>query len=579
MVAGSCGIDFVLMVIAADSGIMPQTREHMQILEMLKISHGIIALTKTDLVDGEILELAQEEIYDFTRGTFLENSTVIPVSSATGNGIDELKETIIKYMDTIPQRPRGGIFRLFIDRIFTVSGFGTVVTGTVISGILRTGDTIYLLPVEKKLRVRRLEKHIAEVDKVVAGDRVAINVAGLNREDFRRGMILSDSLMRGTGMVDAKLVLFKHIREIKIWTDAIFLLGTYELRVRIHLLSGNAAYGGDSVLVQIHLPYECNISVHDRFIIRSTSRDVTLGGGEVIDASPLHHRRRPEKLIKNLQTIADGPLEGLVAHEVRKRNKILNNTELSKILNISNNKLMSMSCAAIPPDIISYREDDTILFLTEKEDRRYKELVRRSIRMYHKNNPVSERGQTIRELLGIVGLNNVRNGNEYLTLVLRNFAAENKLKQVDNTWAIYNHKITVTTEIQGMVNLLDDFFQKFKIKIATNSEIEIFLKKHNIIPKNFKQVIAYLLYKKRIYSIEGDYIHADTVDPVRIKLLKALKEQPKGLTVAQFRDLVSGNRKICLSLYSLYDKEEFTQRNGDVRVITEKGRRFISSFT
>ena len=577
MVAGSCGIDFVLMVIAADSGIMLQTREHMQILGMLNITHGIIALTKTDLVDDEILTLAQEEIYDFTHGTFLEHSPIVPVSSVTGEGIYVLKETITGYLNTVPERPLGDIFRLFIDRIFTISGFGTVVTGSVSSGILRTGDTVYLLPVGKKLRVRRLEKHIAEVDKVVAGDRVAINLVGLNREDFKRGMVISDCLLHGSSMMDAKLELVKEIKRIKIWTDAIFLLGTYEVRVRIHLLSGNVACGGDTVLVQIHLPYKCIISIHDRFIIRSTSKDMTLGGGEVIDASPLHHRRRPENLIKNLQTVAEGQLDGLVTHEVKKRKKILSHTELSKTLNIPVSDLMSISGKGLPPDIVTYRNNGTVLFLTEKEDKRYKELVLGSIKLYHENNPISERGQTIKELTGIAGLNNMSNGIEYLTLVLQSLVAENILKQIDNTWALYSHNISITQETRNIINLLDDFFQKYQMKIAAESEIETFLKKHNIITKTFKQIITYLFNKKRIYLIDGDYIHANTVDSARNKLLRALKEQPGGLTVAQFRDLISGNRKICLSLYSLYDKEGFTHRNGDLRVITEKGKKFISN--
>lgn len=577
MVAGSCGIDFVLMVIAADSGIMPQTKEHLHILKMLKISHGIIVLTKTDLVDDEILELAQEEIIEFIQKTFLENSPIVPVSSVTKKGIDVLKTTISRYIDAIPQRDRGEIFRLFIDRIFTVSGFGTVVTGSVISGMLRTGDIVYLLPGGKKLRVRRLEKHVEEVDNVVAGDRVAINLVGMNREDFKRGMVISDRLLQGTSMLDAKLELFEHTQKIKIWTDAIFLLGTYEIHVRIHLLTGNVAYGGDTALVQIHLPFECNISVHDRFIIRSTSQDITMGGGEVIDISPLHHRRRPEKLIKNLQVISEGKLEGLVTHEVRKRNRILSTIELAETLNISVNDLKFLTINRFPSDIKIYRNSNTMLFLTEHGDKQYKEHVLRSIQLYHKNNPIVERGQMVKELLGIVRLDNERNGMEYLTLVLQNFAAENTLKQVDNTWALYNHKILLTPEVQNIIQRIDDFFQNYQMKIAPGSEIETFLNKEKINANVFKQIITYLINKKRMYLVEGDYIHADTADSTRIKLLHALKRRPEGLTVAQFRDLVSSNRKICLRLYSLYDKEGFTSRHGDVRMITDKGITFISN--
>jgi selenocysteine-specific elongation factor len=220
MVAGACGIDCVLMVIAADSGVMPQTREHLAICDILGIRAGIIAVTRVDLVDETALAGVREEISRFKKGTFLENSPVVDVSPVTGRGIETCKAVIAETLMHVPDRRTGTVFRMFIDRIFSVSGFGTVVTGSVKSGKVSIGQTAYLLPPHKELRVRRIERYGAEVAEVTAGDRASLNLVGLSKEEFERGMLVSDRPLATTTLLDVRLHLFDHTKPLGRWSQA-----------------------------------------------------------------------------------------------------------------------------------------------------------------------------------------------------------------------------------------------------------------------------------------------------------------------------------------------------------------------
>ncbi len=209
MVAGACGLDFVLLIIAADESIMPQTSEHLQIMELLGIQNGIIVLTKTDLVDEELLELAEEEVLEFVENSFLKKAPILKVSSTDGAGIEELINAIMRKVSEIPERKSEGLFRMYVDRVFTQEGFGTIINGSVISGSINKSDPAYLLPVNKEVRIRRMEHHGKEVGNVKAGDRASFNLVGFKQKDFKRGMVLSNREIKPTKLIDVNLNLFQ----------------------------------------------------------------------------------------------------------------------------------------------------------------------------------------------------------------------------------------------------------------------------------------------------------------------------------------------------------------------------------
>ena len=576
MVGGASGIDFVCLVIAADSGIMPQTREHLQILDILGVRSGLIVLTKIDLVDQEIIELAKEEIKEFVVGTGFEDSPVLEVSSITGQGLDVLKNEIAKISDKILEKAEGNVFRMFIDRIFTVSGFGTVVTGSVLSGKLSQDQSAYILPgINDPLRVRRLERHGRAVGLVKAGDRASINLLGLNKEAFKRGMLVSDRQLKETQLVDVRLKLFKQSPKFKLWTQVVFHVGTYEQQARVHLMDKDVALGGEEVLAQVHLAVPAVLLHSDRFVIRNSSSDITLGGGEVIDAMPLHHRRRPEKLIKNIQQLAQGKLSELIFAQARKRYMAISSSDIADILNIDPARVITTIKSKLAPDIrVFMQETEAILIVQAKYDLFVKSVLA-VIKGWHRRNPLSDKGISQAELIASLGLGQGSAAEKLLILVLADLTKQQLVTAQEKNWIIFGQKAQLSEKMQHDIALIEEYLQQSAMQVPLRSELETLARQNQISDKDMKQILHYLIKARKTYKIEEDYLHVSVVDACRSKLLSKLMEVKEGLKVAQFRDLVSGNRKICLLLLSQYDKEGFTQRAGDFRVITKKGIQYL----
>jgi len=578
MVGGASGIDFALLVVAADDGVMPQTREHLQIMDVLRLSAGLVAVTKTDLVEPDIAGLAAEEAKELVEGTFLEGCPVTPVSSVTGDGMEQLKATIGEVASGLEGRPASEVFRLFVDRIFTVSGFGTVVTGSAIGGSVSVGDTVYLLPGGKPLRVRRLERHGEEVQEVRAGDRASMNLAGLDRDDFSRGMIICDRVVGATTMLDAKLRLFPQARSLGLWSQVMFHLGTYEQQARAHLIDSDRLTGGETGLVQIHLESPCTVQYGDRFVIRSTSNDLTLGGGEVIDPFPLHHRRRREGLIDTMSRIADGGAPELVAAEVRKRFRPVAHREIADVFNIAEAEAREICAGELPEDVVRYVADDGVYLVVAQEDERLRRDAVANIGAYHGEHALEKRGRTVKELTGALRLPVEPDSEATLGLILAEMEAEGVLKRVAHTWALAGHNAEVGPGTREKIDFVEHFLADCGMKTPLMSELAPAALGREIDEAQLVEILQYLVREGRAYAAEGNYLHGLLVDRCRDALLGELAGLgegggEQGLTVAQFRDLVGGNRKLCLLLLSLYDSEGVTRREGDLRVLTEKGRK------
>ena len=577
MVGGASGIDLALLVVAADSGVMPQTIEHLRIMDVLGIRDGVVVLTRIDLIEPEIVDIAEEEIAKLVRGTFLWGSPIVRVSAVTGQGLDLLKDAIAEVVSGLEDRRRGEVFRLFPDRIFAVSGFGSVVTGSVLDGALRTGATAYLLPGGKELRVRRLERHGEEVEQVVAGDRASVNLVGLKREDFSRGMVVSDRILRDTRMVDAELRLFERSRGLGLWSQAAFHCGTYEQGARIHLIDRTRLSGGETGLVQIHLDEPCVTQYGDRFVIRSTSNDMTLGGGKIIDPAPLHHRRRTAEAIAGMEEIAKGALPKLIASEVRKHFRPVGHRQIADILNISQAEVREITSEHLPHDIVRRVAGDQICLLVRREYDRLREACLKVIGGYHRRHPLEKGGRTIEELTGILAMAGEPAAEAMLRLIVQELEGKGEIKRVARTWALAGHTVKIGPEMAREIGFVDDFLCKCGLQLPLKSELTRAATKENIDERELKGILRYLVRDRKAYFIEGDYIHASVVNRCRNMLLRALPEQGEGMTVAQFRDLVGGNRRICVPLLGIYDAEGVTRRVGDLRVLTDKGREWVAS--
>ncbi len=577
MAAGASGIDFTMLVIAADSGVMPQTIEHIKIMQLLGVKRGFVALTKIDLVDNDLKELAIEDIKENLKNTFLENCPIIEVSSKTGEGIEDLKFFLKEFALKTPEKEKKLIFRMFIDRIFTVQGFGTIVNGSVLSGKFKKGDSVYLLPSAKKLRIRRLEHHHQEVQEIVSGDRASLNPVNLDRSEFKRGMLLSDRILPVTTLIDVKLKLINKYYGLDLWSQVIFLSGTYQSQAKVHLIDKNHLNPNEECIAQIHLlSFPCALMHNDKFIIRNSSNDFTLGGGTIIDANPLHHRRRPQKLLKKLSSIASGKLSDLIAAEVYKNRSGINHKELAIRLNIEEDDILHEIQSNLPQDIEILSDKDLIILITKDTVKQLRKGILRILKQYHKRNPLDEMGKTSDELIGMLGLTDTKKSKDILKIILEIMSDENLIKKKNHTWILFDHNITLSLEDKKQINFINNFLVNSKLKTPLMSELIAKSEKKGIGENKLKQILRLLVNRKQIYNIDGNFIHSKIVDRYRLELLNYLSKNPeKGVRVADFRDLISGNRKICLLLLSRYDKEGITVRKGDYRYITRKGFEFL----
>ncbi len=568
MVGGASGIDFALLVIAANSGVMPQTIEHLEIMNALNIKYGIIVLNKIDLVDDETTKIAKQEIRELVKGTFLENAPIVPVSASTGQGIEELKKTISLISENIPERPKTPTFRMFIDRIFTVKGFGTVVNGSVISGSLKKEAKVYLLPSNfDLLRIRRIERDKEEVEAVIAGDRASINIVGINKSDFKRGQIISNQNLAQVKMLDAKFTLFKNTQKLMRWNTVLFYIGTFETKARLHILDKDKASANDICVIQLLLDKPCVAMRGDRFIIRNTSGETTLGGGEIIDTTPLHHKRKHEKIINNLIQLSNSQLADIISYEIKKRPEPLFVHELTNKLNVSLSLISSFIKEELPDDITCFLNDIGNILIHKKESDRIENEIIKKISKAHKTNPLEEKGKTFEELKAVIGSNRGMVWEQLLRSICQKLELNKTIKQVHETWTLSSHEIQIDQNFKDKISKVESMFKEFKMQTPLASEINTMAAQLKIASEELKQILNYLRGQKKLYKIQEEYIHASIVDACREALVNALRKNNNGLTVAEFRDLIGGNRKICLLLFAQYDSEGLTIRNGDRRIL------------
>ena len=572
MVSGASGIDFALLAIAADNGVMPQTREHAQIMELLGIKSGIIAVTKTDLVGAEAIEKVYGGIREFTKNSYLEPWPLCGVSSITGSGIARLKQTIGDVAKSIHERPAGQVFRMYIDRIFSVSGFGTVVTGSVKAGSLRIDQTAYLLPPGKEARVRRLERYGREVAEVKAGDRASCNLVGLNKADFQRGMLIADRMLRSSRLLDATITLFPDSPQLSLWTQVVFLMDAFETQARVHLIDTDRLPGGSRALAQVHLFTPCIAQTGDRFVIRTSSGGATLGGGKIIDAAPLHHRRRPPALVSTLSRMAEGALPERMAVEIRKHVAGVSGKYLADALNCALEEIVGAVRDGLPDGIMEYDSDNARFFISRSAAGLLAAAIVDNLRSYHERHPLDNNGRTFDELLGILKIAGGGEGGGFLAAFLSALCAEGTIKKAGHSFALAGHRVSLSPEISDHASRIEGYFKDCRMQTPLAAELAKTARNLGIDGPQLKSILRYLVDSKLLYGVEGSYLHADIVDGCRKKLLAELDTSPEGMTVAQFRDLVSGNRKLCLLLLAIYEREGVTRREGDRRVITDKGR-------
>lgn len=580
MVAGAFGIDIVLLVIAADNGVMPQTIEHLNIIKMLGIKNAIVALNKTDLVDEDTLELAKEEVEELLKDTDLKNAPIVGVSSINKKGINELIQLIDEQLLNIPEKNKDDFFRMTIDRIFSAKGFGSIVTGSVLNGIIQSGKEIFLLPDFNKVKIRNIQRHGQLVEKAFSGDRAALNLTGFKIDIFKRGMILSDKKINETQMIDATLSLFENDIQLELWTNVIFLTGTFECMAKIHILDKDVLHNNETAIVQILLEKPYILLNKDKFIIRNTSSDITLGGGTIIDVDPLHHKRRTPKLIKTLTefveaTLSSDKLIDLIKLELKKENKPIAVGEISNKIKKPVADILK-ECENDSSNIIKiYKSSDKEILIINSTDTDYYNKVVEIIKQWHEKNPLLDEGVDTMAFAGKLGLTS-QTGKFYLEELINKLHNDGTIRKVGNTWALKNHSITIDLKMSEQLDWLEDNVKSYGKELPLNSEIESRAKAKNISKDKLKMMLKYLAKTNKLYFHEGDYLHSNIVDPGRNVLLKELNTKERGINEKEFRILLNCTKKVCQTLLGIYLNEGFVSKKSFYIHITEKGKKELS---
>ncbi|MDI6907195.1 MAG: selenocysteine-specific translation elongation factor [Thermoanaerobacterales bacterium] len=564
MLAGVGGIDLVLLVIAADEGVMPQTREHLEIIQLLEIKRGIVVLTKIDLVDEEWLELVREEVTSFLKGTVLEGAPILAVSSVTREGLPELVRLIDELAADLPERRGAGPARLPIDRVFSVTGFGTVVTGTLVDGRLRVGDAVEVLPRGLKARIRSLQVHKRKVDEAGSGQRVAVNLAGVDVSDVDRGQVLvPPQAFRPTQRLDARLELLPEApRPLKNRARIRFYLGAAEILGRAVILDRDALDPGGRAYAQLILEEPTVAARGDRFVIRSYSPMRTIGGGTVIDPHPPRHKRYRDETIEALATLERGTPEELVVQVLTGRGEALPAGEVAKAAGL-NQETVGESLAALAADgqVETLECEGQNLYMAAQVYADWRQRVLKALEEYRSSYPLRE-GYPKEELRSRK-FSSV-SGRLFLCF-LQNLAQRGEIEVLEKSVRLPGAG-SLSPLLEARVKALDDVFAARGFQPPSFVEAAA---GQGIGETESSEYLHFLLREGRLIKLGDDlYLHRDTVERAKEAVAAFIREKGE-ITVGEARDLLQTSRKFALPLLEYLDQVRFTRRVGDKRKLAK----------
>jgi len=565
MLAGVAGIDIVMLVIAADEGVMPQTVEHLAILDLIGVDKGFVVLTKTDLVDEEWIEMVKEDIREKLAGTFLEGAPIVPVSSTKKTGIDEVINLIDKLSMEIEDRQVDDMPRLPIDRVFSVQGFGTVVTGTLLSGLINVGDEVEIFPKNIIGRIRSLQVHGVNTETAYAGQRVAINLAGVKKDDIERGDVVAPvNSMKATNMLDVKVKAIDSIdRIIENRTRLRLYIGTKEVLTRIVLLDREELNPGEEAYAQLRLEESVVAKRGDRFILRFYSPMFTIGGGEILEPNPAKKKRYDQKAIEELKIKEKGDLKDVIEKIILDNSKAFPTIkEISKSTAMLEEKVMM--------DVNNLKEEGKVVLFNLTKDLHVihmdyynyiKSMILNHLEQYHKRFPL--RIGVLKEEIRSKYLNNAKPlvGEKLIDLLIK----EGCIEQRNESLCLKGFEIKYDERQKRIKEDIIDIFRE--ASFSTPKKEELINKMAYVDEKEVEEVFGSLINSGEIIKLSEDiYLYKENIEKA-IALLKEYLDENGFVTVAQFRDILNTNRKTALALLEYFDYLKITKRDGDKRTL------------
>ena len=554
MVTGVSTISYVMLVIAADDGVMPQTREHLDILSLLGVEDGMIVINKIDLVEESWLDMVIEDVKKLTKGTFLENASIFKASAIKGDGIEKIKETLIAVIADRKEKVDKGYFRLPVDRSFSVKGFGTVVTGTVISGSVQKGDSVEILPGGIEAKIRGIQQHNEETAGAKLGERAALNLSGVSTEDVIRGShIAAKNYLNPTMIFEANLNLLGTApKPLSSRTRVRLHLGTGEVMGRISLLGSAEIEPGGNGFVQVFLEKEVPVAVKDKFIIRRYSPPLTIGGGVVLKLSKSKYKPKDREIYELLKVInEENDVDTAKMLISRKNGNGIDEQELGVELGIASEKALKLLKELEKSSLISaigqginmrwYGADS----LTE-----LKESTVSKITGFFEENPVSVgiKLSEIKELLEC--------SPQAFDFIIEKLSDEKKISKSGELITLRGGESSDTEEVEEAITSL-------RYSAATSSELAKNLGKEN---KEVYQLIKRLIQDEKVIRLEGDFfIHVSLIEELKAEIEKHFEKNGE-LSVSDLKDITGVSRKYAIPLLQFLDENSVTRREGDVRV-------------
>lgn len=562
MLAGVGGIDFVLLVVAADESIMPQTREHFDICRLLGIQAGIVVITKTDLVEPDLIQLVREEIGEMVRGSFLEGRPQVAVSSKTGEGIDQLKTTVHDLAVGMPQRPAGRLLRLPVDRAFSIRGFGTVITGTLTSGELRKDEEVELVPSTVLARVRGIQVYGKPSDLAVAGQRTAVNLQGVDLASVDRGMVLTlPHTFRATRILDVRITLLPDARALKNLVKVRFHQGTSEVLARVALLGQDVLSPGKTAHAQLRLDAPAFCLHGDTFIIRQFSPAVTIGGGIVLNPQPAKHKTTDAEALAALRRAESASLRDRIPILIGSNpSRGMNLRELNSLFGMPEAELKNY-CATLTSSgqLVTVPAPVPFLLLPEVAAHLRAETVSR-VEEFHRQHPLIK-GISREELRN-------RLYHDFPPDVFRYFlerlVEEKKISLQGEFVCRHGREVQLSSEGQDMRERIEAFYRGAGFQTPGLAELSSAIRAE---PEELRRIYFWMLKEKILVKISEDLTyHRNTLEEIKQKIRSALPPGSR-FGVAEFKELFGLTRKHAIPLLEYLDRERITRRQGNDRVL------------
>jgi selenocysteine-specific elongation factor len=562
MLAGVGGIDLVLLVVAADESIKPQTREHFDICRLLGIPRGIIAITKSDLVDADMLGLVRLEIEEFVRGSFLDGAPIVAVSARTGAGLDPLRRELVRLGESVPVKDARQHFRLPIDRAFAMKGFGTVVTGTLISGAVKAEDEVELLPSRKVLRIRGLHSGGERIDRAVAGQRTALNLAGVEREEIERGMVLVPArVFDMTERLDARIALLRSTKPLKNRARVHFHQGTAEAIAEVILLDGaNQLAAGESAFAQLRLDKPVLVLPGDRFILRQFSPVVTIGGGIVLDARAPRHKRTDAAVVPFLEIWERGRHDEILRALAEVTPRGLTFAEIVARTGWTDAEAHVTAQKLAAEKRVRILVAEPALVASTQVVANCAAAIRKAVEAFHRANPLVP-GIPKQEL-------RARGGDarpEIFETSLDDLVKARALAISGDLVSQAGREIELSSEEARAKELIEREFALAGLRVP---ELASVLAKLPVDAPRAQKILQILLREKVLIKIANDLVfHRSALARLHEMLTKYRKERGERLPITAFKELTGVTRRYAIPLLEHLDREHVTRRVGDERVI------------